>query len=214
VASELAFRLPLAHTAAFPALFQDLDAATTADTGISGYGVSVTTLEEVFLRIARSEEEELGGPTGKPQGNGERLGEAAGETSGSGQGPMEEGEAKERGQGGWPGPSLSKVRGGCERSLVQIETFQKSFSASELFAVFSPKFDLHTGCAGSWSVANDMEKGQRDTQGCFLPGLKASLWILLHLLDITSVYRTCCVRLVRAFTHYVRPWRALARQWP
>jgi hypothetical protein len=85
VASELAFRLPLAHTAAFPALFHDLDTVTTADTGISGYGVSVTTLEEVFLRIARSEEEELGGPTGKPQGNEERLGEAASEMSGSGQ---------------------------------------------------------------------------------------------------------------------------------
>jgi hypothetical protein len=132
VASELAFRLPLAHTAAFPALFHDLDAATTADTGIFGYGVSVTTLEEVFLRIARSEEEEGRGPTGKPQGNGKRLGEAAAETSGSGQGPTEEGEAKERGQGGRPGPSLSKVRGECERPSSESVLWNNSKEVSLL----------------------------------------------------------------------------------
>eukprot|EP00004_Rigifila_ramosa_P020544 TRINITY_DN5332_c0_g3_i1.p1 TRINITY_DN5332_c0_g3~~TRINITY_DN5332_c0_g3_i1.p1 ORF type:complete len:1669 (-),score=414.89 TRINITY_DN5332_c0_g3_i1:6-5012(-) len=50
VGREAIFLLPLDQTPHFPALFQDLEQAQS-DLGIS-FAVSVTTLEEVFLRIA------------------------------------------------------------------------------------------------------------------------------------------------------------------
>lgn len=117
VASELAFRLPLAHTAAFPALFHDLDAAVAAERGIAGYGVSVTTLEEVFLRIARGEAQ--CNEDGEEEGTngGERGDEGQDEASHSGEGDAERGGAKE-GQPGRPGPTLSKVGTQCGKGRL------------------------------------------------------------------------------------------------
>lgn len=49
--SEVAVRLPKEEAACFPAALRALDAATE-QLGVSSYGLSVTTLEEVFLAIA------------------------------------------------------------------------------------------------------------------------------------------------------------------
>lgn len=49
--SEVSIRLPKEEAAAFPAALRALDAATE-QLGVSSYGLSVTTLEEVFLAIA------------------------------------------------------------------------------------------------------------------------------------------------------------------
>lgn len=51
--AEMAFTLPYGATAQFPALFDALDAQTAA-LGIESYGVSVTTLEEVFVRVSEA----------------------------------------------------------------------------------------------------------------------------------------------------------------
>ena len=48
---ELAFQLPLSHKGAFAHLFQELE-QKKEELHIGGYGVSMTTLEEVFLRLA------------------------------------------------------------------------------------------------------------------------------------------------------------------
>jgi len=53
-ATEIAFRLPFMHTARFPALFTDMDSDIRTGSnvyGVKAYGISVTTLEEVFLRV-------------------------------------------------------------------------------------------------------------------------------------------------------------------
>ncbi|KAM9716481.1 LOW QUALITY PROTEIN: cholesterol transporter ABCA5 [Menidia menidia] len=46
---ELTFSLPLQTSHAFPGLFQDLDGLSGL--GVTSYGVSMTTLEDVFLRL-------------------------------------------------------------------------------------------------------------------------------------------------------------------
>ena len=50
VGAELAFVLPKSNTARFPALFQALDVEKPV-LRITGYGISVTTMEDVFLRV-------------------------------------------------------------------------------------------------------------------------------------------------------------------
>jgi hypothetical protein len=75
VGAELSFRLPLASSAAFPALFSELEAGQAVGTGgdgagtpvpgalgFSSYGISVTSLEDVFLKVA--EESDGGRPPG------------------------------------------------------------------------------------------------------------------------------------------------------
>ncbi|GAQ79509.1 ABC transporter A family [Klebsormidium nitens] len=124
VASELAFRLPLAHTAAFPALFHDLDAAAAAERGIAGYGVSVTTLEEVFLRIARGDAEQNKDSEEDRMNGGEQGHEGRAEASVSREGDAERGGAKE-GQPGRPGPTLSKV--GSSSRWVMARVRRKMF---------------------------------------------------------------------------------------
>jgi len=52
VSAEFALQLPLEATSKFQPLFDELDANMTK-LGISSYGVSVTTLEEVFLNVAK-----------------------------------------------------------------------------------------------------------------------------------------------------------------
>ena len=51
VGAELQFQLPLSSSAAFPALFADLEASQGA-LGVESYGVSVTTMEQVFVKVA------------------------------------------------------------------------------------------------------------------------------------------------------------------
>ena len=55
VAGELSYKLPLAASAAFPDLFDLLD-SRLKDWGLQSYGISVTTLEEVFLRVGKDAE--------------------------------------------------------------------------------------------------------------------------------------------------------------
>ncbi|KDO21519.1 hypothetical protein SPRG_12483 [Saprolegnia parasitica CBS 223.65] len=50
VAAEVAFQLPTDHASAFPGLFRALD-TQMADVGVTSYGVSVTTLEDVFINV-------------------------------------------------------------------------------------------------------------------------------------------------------------------
>jgi len=53
--SEMGFQLPLQAIGAFPAMFEQLEQNSTA-LGVNSYGISMTTLEEVFLTIARGAE--------------------------------------------------------------------------------------------------------------------------------------------------------------
>ncbi|KAF0720764.1 Aste57867_43 [Aphanomyces stellatus] len=55
VGSELVLQLPTQSSAHFPALLQSLDASLAA-LRILEYGISITTLEEVFLRIAHQKD--------------------------------------------------------------------------------------------------------------------------------------------------------------
>lgn len=50
IGSELAYLLPRESASAFEALFGELE-SSQASLGISGYGCSITTLEEVFLKV-------------------------------------------------------------------------------------------------------------------------------------------------------------------
>lgn len=51
VGAELSMRLPSAASGSFPDLFEELD-SKLADLGLEHYGLSMVTLEEVFLRVA------------------------------------------------------------------------------------------------------------------------------------------------------------------
>ncbi|XP_057438072.1 ABC transporter A family member 1 isoform X2 [Lotus japonicus] len=73
VGTEISFRLPLASSSAFERMFReiescmkipvlDLEVSGSGDKdshGIESYGISVTTLEEVFLRVAGSDYDEV-----------------------------------------------------------------------------------------------------------------------------------------------------------
>lgn len=56
VGTELAYKLPMEESRSFPALFAAME-ADPAKYGIEIFGVSVTTLEEVFLRVGRDHTE-------------------------------------------------------------------------------------------------------------------------------------------------------------
>jgi len=51
VGSELSFRVPFSASSFFPALFDQLE-ENRLDLGVRSFGVSVTTLEEVFMKVA------------------------------------------------------------------------------------------------------------------------------------------------------------------
>ncbi|CAH0482415.1 unnamed protein product [Peronospora belbahrii] len=53
VGSEIAFQLPLASSSKFASMFEDMD-NNLQKLGLLSYGVSVTTLEEVFIKVAES----------------------------------------------------------------------------------------------------------------------------------------------------------------
>ena len=53
--AEIVYRLPFEETESFPAVFQELD-ARKEELSIDNYGISVTTLEEVFLKIGQQAE--------------------------------------------------------------------------------------------------------------------------------------------------------------
>ena len=50
VSSEITFQIPTAHSPQFKEFFEEFD-AKLEQLGIKSYGISVTTLEEVFLRV-------------------------------------------------------------------------------------------------------------------------------------------------------------------
>eukprot|EP01084_Bolivina_argentea_P040743 75228_1 len=58
---EIAYRLPFEETSDFPDVFETLDKEKN-NLSISTYGISVTTLEEVFLKIGEEHREEIEGP--------------------------------------------------------------------------------------------------------------------------------------------------------
>ncbi|XP_076938168.1 ABC transporter A family member 1-like, partial [Bidens hawaiensis] len=66
VGTEISFKLPLISSASFECMFREIESCITksdpslehegpTDIGIESYGISVTTLEEVFLRVAGSD---------------------------------------------------------------------------------------------------------------------------------------------------------------
>jgi ATP-binding cassette subfamily A (ABC1) protein 3 len=57
VGAEIAFQLPLDGTASFPQLFEELD-DKMKELGVLSYGISVTTLEEVFIKVAEANDED------------------------------------------------------------------------------------------------------------------------------------------------------------
>jgi len=67
-ARELNFRLPLTATAHFGSLFRALEGAEAAKLHVQDYGVGVTTLEEVFLKIAQDDIEEVRDETTDDEG--------------------------------------------------------------------------------------------------------------------------------------------------
>jgi ATP-binding cassette, subfamily A (ABC1), member 3 len=58
VSSEASFQLPLASASKFKSLFQELD-KSLGELGILSYGISITTLEEVFLKVAKENNKNL-----------------------------------------------------------------------------------------------------------------------------------------------------------
>lgn len=68
--TELSFRLPLNQSARFPALLRDLDDAVakpgssssssdpSKPSGLASFGLSVTTMEDVFIRVAHQADED------------------------------------------------------------------------------------------------------------------------------------------------------------
>ncbi|KAL7995255.1 putative ABC transporter, AAA+ ATPase domain, ABC transporter A [Plasmopara halstedii] len=57
VGAEIAFQLPLDNSASFPQLYEDLD-DKMRELGVLSYGISVTTLEEVFIKVAEAYDED------------------------------------------------------------------------------------------------------------------------------------------------------------
>mmetsp|Transcript_28196 Transcript_28196/g.58760 ORF Transcript_28196/g.58760 Transcript_28196/m.58760 type:complete len:1961 (+) Transcript_28196:86-5968(+) len=55
VGTEISFQLPVGESAAFVSMFEKLDDQISVGT-VETYGVSITTLDEVFLMVARGEE--------------------------------------------------------------------------------------------------------------------------------------------------------------
>lgn len=64
VGSEVSFQLPSSATGQFAKLFAELD-SKLAQLGIVQYGISVTTLEEVFIKVARADDQREGVESGK-----------------------------------------------------------------------------------------------------------------------------------------------------
>ena len=58
VSSEISFQLPMSSLKNFSSLFEELD-LIMPELGVSSYGISITTMEEVFLRVAHLDENEL-----------------------------------------------------------------------------------------------------------------------------------------------------------
>ncbi|CAI5730665.1 unnamed protein product [Hyaloperonospora brassicae] len=56
VGSEIAFQLPLASASTFASMFADLD-DNLQQLGLVSYGISVTTLEEVFIKVAEADDQ-------------------------------------------------------------------------------------------------------------------------------------------------------------
>jgi len=77
VGSELVYRLPLGASAAFPKLLANLD-DNQARLGITNYGLSVTTMEEVFLKVA-SEDHPSSREVAEAEQSEEKAKELAGE---------------------------------------------------------------------------------------------------------------------------------------
>ncbi|CAN0051014.1 unnamed protein product [Ectocarpus sp. 4 AP-2014] len=88
---EISFRLPREKSQKFPGLFRALEAGREA-MGVGGYGVSITSLEEVFLSLEREgkvadAQQPAQGNGGRQQhaaGDGFRLGEGVAGTAGGG----------------------------------------------------------------------------------------------------------------------------------
>jgi ATP-binding cassette subfamily A (ABC1) protein 1 len=57
VGAEIAFQLPLDSSSCFASMFEQLD-ANLKEFGILQYGISVTTMEEVFIKVAEAHDEE------------------------------------------------------------------------------------------------------------------------------------------------------------
>ncbi|KAF1329508.1 Abc transporter a family member 1, partial [Globisporangium splendens] len=68
VGSEIAFQLPLASSSEFAPMFAEMDQQLPR-LGLLSYGVSVTTLEEVFIKVAEADDEDNQHTLGKQARN-------------------------------------------------------------------------------------------------------------------------------------------------
>lgn len=64
IGSEMSFQIPLGASDAFPALFAAMESMSKS-LGIQSYGISVTTLEEVFLKVAEEAPPNVDAASGK-----------------------------------------------------------------------------------------------------------------------------------------------------
>ncbi|GBF94218.1 hypothetical protein Rsub_06488 [Raphidocelis subcapitata] len=96
--AEAVVRLPREEVAGFPQMLRDLEAAR-ATLGVAAYGLSVTTLEEVFLLLAGGGSP--GGGGGSPEGGGSSPGAAGGSPEDGGGSPK--GDGKRAADGGGEG---------------------------------------------------------------------------------------------------------------
>ncbi|CAN0373503.1 unnamed protein product, partial [Ectocarpus sp. 8 AP-2014] len=113
---EISFRLPREKSQKFPGLFRALEAGREA-MGVGGYGVSITSLEEVFLSLER--EGKMADAQQPAQGNGGRQQHAAGDGFTRGEGVA--------GTAGGGIPASSRGRG---RSLRQRRGFGRDSNAA------------------------------------------------------------------------------------
>ncbi|XP_070574888.1 phospholipid-transporting ATPase ABCA3-like [Ptychodera flava] len=75
VGAELSYILPRENTPAFTPMFQELE-ENLSNLGIDSYGVSVTTMEEVFMKVGETAEEDENGDVKAPVANNGTVTEA------------------------------------------------------------------------------------------------------------------------------------------
>ena len=67
VGTELTFQLPFSSSASFPTLFESID-TNEQSLGVRSYGMSVTTLEEVFIKVAEGTKTQAEAEAGRKDG--------------------------------------------------------------------------------------------------------------------------------------------------
>jgi ABC-type multidrug transport system ATPase subunit len=170
-ANELVYRLPLGSVSRFEGLFVELEQMRAQGTfGLGGFGIAMTTLEEVFLKLettARADDEALK----------QRKKAAAAAGGGGGDGGAA---AAEGGAGGGGGPS------GQQQQQQQLPHFEEAYTAD---------LPPPSGCTHFAELVRKRWKfARRDAKGfCFqivLPVVLIAFVLLILTIDIKLAGRT------------------------